>query len=210
MVLGPTASGAAGAGAADATGRTASGGRAGPGGWAAALGAARRAGSGVGLAAGAESGRIAANWTSARCSFGVISFGAPCATILVSITIMTNPTTARRALMARTMTAERESPKSNNNIGAAAGLAKASAASRTALCSSGPMELSFSHSTSPASSCKDTAWVRLGSRAARTFSQTASKSTSGLSDCIKGLPCSINPLLEVYERISTVLGPPLM
>jgi hypothetical protein len=67
-----------------------------------------------------------------------MSFGAPCETIRVSITIMTNPTIARRAFTARTMTAERESPKSNDNIGAAAGLVKASAASWTALCSSGP------------------------------------------------------------------------
>jgi hypothetical protein len=209
MVLGPTESGAAPTGAAVGTGRAAGGGLARNA--AGVLGAGRGLRLGAGLTiAGSGPDRIAANWNSARCSFGVMSFGAPCETMRVSITIMTNPTTARRAFTTRTMTAERESPKSNDNIGAAAGLVKASAASRTALCSSGPMELSLSHSTSPASSCKDTAWVRLGSTAARTFSQTILKSTSGLSDCIKGLPCSINPLLEVYERISTVLGPPLM
>jgi hypothetical protein len=98
-----------------------------------------------------------------------MSLGAPCTTIRVSMTIMTKPTMARRALTARTMTAERESPKSKDSIGAAAGLVNASAASRTALCSSGPIELSLNHSTSPAWSCKDTAWVRLGSIAARIF-----------------------------------------
>ena len=136
--------------------------------------------------------------------------GAPCATMRVSMTIMINPTIARRALTARTITADFESPRSNDKMGAAAGLANASAASRTALCSSGPIELSLSHSTSPASSCNETAWVRLGSTAARTFWQTASKSTSGLSDCIKGLPCSIDPLHKVNTRISTVPALSLM
>jgi len=176
----------------------------------AGAGARAELGGGSGGAAGARSGRIPANWTSARCNFGVINFGAPCATMRVSMTIMINPTLARRAFTARTITADFESPRSNDRMGAAAGLANASAASRTALCSSGPIELSLSHSTSPASSCSETAWVRLGSTAARTFWQTASKSTSGLSDCIKGLPCSINPLLKVNTPISTVRGRSLM
>ncbi len=213
MVFGPTASGAACVGAGAGAGADA--GRAAAAGPARNAGGVLSAGRGLGSAAGllmAGSGpdRITANWTSARWSLGVISFGAPCATIRVSMMIMTSPTIARLAFTARTITAERESPRSNDKIGAAAGLEKASAASRTALCSSGPMELSLSHSTSPASSCKDTAWVRLGSTAARTFSQTASKSTSGLSDCIKGLPCSINPLLEVYARMFTVVARCLM
>ena len=43
-----------------------------------------------------------------------------------------------------------------------------------------------------------------------TFWQTASKSTSGLSDCIKALPRSIDPLLKVNTRISTVPALSLM
>src|ERR1700722_5422771 len=69
-------------------------------------------------------------------------------------------------------------------------------ASSTALCSSGPMELSLSQSTSPFSSCKETACARAGSTAARTFWHTASKSTSGLSITFKGLPCSIDHFLR--------------
>ena len=64
---------------------------------------------------------------------------------------------ARRVLTARTITADRESPRSNARMGAAVGLAKASTASMTALCSSGPMELSLNHSISPASSCSEIA-----------------------------------------------------
>src|SRR5579862_1440396 len=70
-------------------------------------------------------------------------------------------------------------------------------ASSTALCSSGPMELSLSHSTSPFSSCKETACARAGSTAARTFWHTASKSTSGLSITFEGLPCSIDDSCEI-------------
>ena len=168
MVFGPTESGAAADGV---LGVRATGG----GALRAVAGAGARAGArgglggGSGGAAGARSGRIPANWTSARCNFGVISFGAPCATTRVSMTIMINPTIARRALTARTITADFESPRSNDRIGAAAGLLNASAASRTALCSSGPIELSLSHSTSPCSSCRDTACARAGSTAARTF-----------------------------------------
>ncbi len=47
--------------------------------------------------------------------------------------------------------------------------ANVSSDSRTALCSSGPMELSLNHRTSPCSSCRDTAWPRAGSNAARTL-----------------------------------------
>src|SRR6202522_3021369 len=54
------------------------------------------------------------------------------------------------------------------------------------------MELSLSQSTSPFSLCKETACARAGSTAARTFWQTASKSTSGLCIALKGLPCSID------------------
>ena len=126
-------------------------------------------GSASGLSAGPRSGRIAANWASARCSFGVRTFVAPCETMRVSMMIMITPTMARRLLTARTSTAERRSPKSIASTGPVLGLVKASAASRTALCSSGPIELSLSQSTSPSSSCKDTAWVRAGSTAARTF-----------------------------------------
>jgi hypothetical protein len=136
------------------------------------LGAAVRAGavgSASGLSAGPRSGRIAANWDSVRCSFGVSNFVMPCETMRVSMMIMITPTMARRLLTARTSTAERKSPKSNASTGPALGLLKASAASRTALCSSGPMELSLSQSTSPSSSCRETAWVRAGSTAARTF-----------------------------------------
>src|ERR1700727_2646383 len=137
MVLGPTESGAAADGALGVRAalggalRDASG---------AGVGA-RGLGSGSGGAAGARSGRIPANWTNARCNFGVISFGAPCATMRVSITIMINPTIARRALTARTITADFESPRSKDRIGAAAGLPNASAASRTALCALGPLQL---------------------------------------------------------------------
>src|SRR5277367_458001 len=70
-------------------------------------------------------------------------------------------------------------------------------ASSTALCSSGPIELSLSQSTSPFSSCKETACARAGSTAARTFWHTASKSTSGLSITFKGLPCSIDHSCEI-------------
>ena len=136
----------------------------------AGAGAARGGlGGGSGGAAGARSGRIPAKSTKARCNFGVMSLGAPCATMRVSMTIMITPTMARRALTARSITADFESPRSNDRMGAAAGLANASAASRTALCSSGPIELSLSHSTSPVSSCNETAWARVGSTAARTF-----------------------------------------
>ncbi len=126
-------------------------------------------GSGCGLTAGARSGRMAANCASARCIFGVSSFVAPCATIRVSMMIMITPTRAPRVLTVRTSTAERISPRSRASTDAAPASAKASTACSTALCSSGPIELSLSHSTSPSSSCRDTAWVRAGSTAARTF-----------------------------------------
>ena len=90
-----------------------------------------------------------ANSTNAFCSFGVIKREGPLVKLRVSRIIMTMPTMARRELMARTMTAERMSPRSNDRIGAAFGSANASAASRTALCSSGPMLPSVSHRTSP-------------------------------------------------------------
>ncbi len=109
---------------------------------------------------GALSGRMAEKSASARCSFGVMTLSAPrasCFTTRASKTIMIAPTMARRPLTARSSTAERESPRSVTSIGGPPGLENASIASRTALCSSGPMELSLSHSTSPCSSCKDTA-----------------------------------------------------
>jgi hypothetical protein len=131
MVLGPTASGADAGGALGLRSAFAGALRNAAG---AGAGAREWLGGVSGGAAGARSGRIPANWTNARCNFGVISFGAPCATMRVSMTIMINPTFARRALTARTITADFESPRSNDRIGAAAGLANASAASRTALC----------------------------------------------------------------------------
>src|ERR1700721_2020871 len=134
MVFGPTESGAAADGALGV--RAAFGGalRDPCGDGVGALGL----GGGSGGAAGARSGRIPANWTNARCNFGVISFGAPCATMRVSITIMINPTIARRALTARTITADFESPRSKDRIGAAGGLPNASGAPRTPFVCSGP------------------------------------------------------------------------
>ncbi len=61
----------------------------------------------------------------------------------------------------------------------------------------GPWSFRSATAHRPCSSCRDTACARAGSTAARTFWQTASKSTSGLSVALKGLPCSIDPLLEV-------------
>jgi len=126
---------------------------------------------------GARSGRIPAKSASARCSLGVITLSAPRASCLMtraSMTIMIAPTMARWPLTARSSTAERESPRSDTSTGGPSPLEKASTASRTALCSSGPMELSLSQSRSPCSSWRDTAWARAGSTAARTFWHTAS------------------------------------
>ena len=123
---------------------------------------------------GARAGWVAANSTSARCSFGVMILVAPRAMDLVSMTIMTAPTMVRRESSARASTAERESPRSIPSTGAASGSAKVSMASRTALCSSGPMEPSLNHSTSPSRSCSEIACARAGSKAARTFWQTVS------------------------------------
>jgi hypothetical protein len=86
---------------------------------------------------------------------------------------MTAPTMVQRWSMVRTITAQRESPRSNPNSGAAFGLANASIASRTTLCSSGPMVPSLSQSTSPRSSCSEIAWLRAGSNAARRLTQSA-------------------------------------
>ena len=149
-------------------------------------------------AGGSLSGRMVAKSTSARCSWGVIILRPPrgsCLTTRASSTIMITPTMARRALTARSTTAARESPRSCTRKGGPPVPENASMASRTALCSSGPMELSLSHSKSPCASCNEMAWARAGSRAARTFWQTASKSTSGPSAALSGLPCSIDPLL---------------
>jgi hypothetical protein len=126
-------------------------------------------GLGSGAAAGSRSGRILAKYTNAFCNLGVSNFDAPWETIRVSMTIMAKPTMARREFTARIITAERASPKSKANTGAVLGSLNASAASWTALCSSGPMELSLIHRTSPVSSCREMAWVRFGSSAARTF-----------------------------------------
>jgi len=183
MVFGPTATGACIAGADFVGARAAgtAGGFAGAGGGAAVRGGAATRGAGGSTSersksatcrlagGGARSGRIPANWTRARCSFGVSSFVRPWATIRVSMMIMINPTIARRLLSVRIITAERASPKSKASTESLRGSANASAASRTALCSSGPIELSLSHSISPSSSCKEMACVRFGSTAARTF-----------------------------------------
>ena len=122
---------------------------------AALRGAAARGGA-AGVA-GTGTVRVAANSDSARCSLGVINLGSPRARARESISIMTAPTMVQRPSMVRTITAERESPRSNANTGPAFGSANASIASRTTLCSSGPMEPSLNHSTSPCSSWNEMA-----------------------------------------------------
>ena len=181
MVLGPTASGVACAGGADAAGRAAIGGRAAAGGWAAPGGGpARNAAANLGAAWGSGSPGLTGGGAAIR---------AHCCKLDHRL-LQLRRHQLRRAVRndsrvhddhdqpddrspgihgSRTITAERESPKSNASTGAVLGSVNASAASRTALCSSGPMELSLSHSISPASSCREMAWVRLGSTAARTF-----------------------------------------
>ena len=74
-------------------------------------------GRGAGGRAGgaAESGRMEAKSASARCNLGVITLSellVSCLTMRASMTSMMTPTMARRALTARSSTAERESPRS--------------------------------------------------------------------------------------------------
>jgi hypothetical protein len=145
---------------------------AGAGGLGGFAGASACAGGCAGAAGGSMSGRMPANSDNARCSLGVINFTTPLSSCLmprVSMMTITAPTMARRELTARISTAERESPRSKARTGGAAMFEKVSSASLTALCSSGPIELSLSHKTSPCSSCNETACARAGSMAARTF-----------------------------------------
>ena len=143
-------------------------------------GAAALGGAAVG-AAGLDgivpAGRMPANSINAFVILGVIS----CRKLASSLRIpresriaMMAPTRARPAFTARYTTADRESPRSKAVTGRPSGFEKTSNASRTALCSSGPIELSVIHSTSPFSSWSDIAWIRAVPRAARMLWQIAS------------------------------------
>jgi hypothetical protein len=141
----------------------------------------------------APSGHIPANSPAARCSLTSVAVNAlPASRMMRSSTVaMIAPTMQRRALTARSTTAERESPSMEITNGGAFATVSLSIASRMARCSSGPSESSPFHSSSPRPSCNDTAWTRAGSKASRTLRQTAARSASESSGLPRGVPCSI-------------------
>ena len=160
----------------------------------------KRVAAGGRVAVGGEPASGASRRTriSARCSFGVMSLSAPRSRRCpgVSMMIMTTPTMARRALTARNSTAERESPRSKATTGAALrfderfdALADGVVLVRTHRAFGQPQHVALFVVQAIRRGC---ASARC---AARIFWQTASKSMSGLSDALKGLPCSIDPPL---------------